>query len=208
MEQIENNLSSVLDNTSVNFILRILVAVYAAFAVPFLPTPVLQLANNTVVKVILGILIIYITSIDIPMGLLLALAFILTLLQADKSSLNSKIVSEYSNTASEDMEIEELQQENQVDQFSGSDNNDLDEDEIKTMNLSVPSENLKTPVVELLELDVNNNSSPFTSEYQFLDAQNNEVPGAKQDSVYTTFDNQHSTQGLEKLDTNPISDES
>ena len=58
MEQIENNLSSVLDNTSVNFILRILVAVYAAFAVPFLPTPVLQLANNTVVKVILGILII------------------------------------------------------------------------------------------------------------------------------------------------------
>ena len=37
---------------------------------------------------------------------------------------------------------------------------------------------------------------PFTSESQFVNAQNNEVPGSDQQSCVQTFKNQHCAQGL------------
>ena len=40
-------------------------------------------------------------------------------------------------------------------------------------------------------------SNVFTSGYQFLDAQSNNVPGSNSESSVGTFANQHSIQGLQ-----------
>ena len=70
----------------------------------------------------------------------------------------------------------------------------ISQNEIDVMNLSMPSENLKQPVTDFKEVGMLTND-PFTSTYQFLDAQNNDVPGSDQLSSPNTFDNQFCIQG-------------
>ena len=75
---------------------------------------------------------------------------------------------------------------------------DISQHEIDTMNLSMPSLNLKQPVKNFSEVgDLKND--PFTSTYQFLDAQSNLVTGSDSFSSQNTFDNQYCTQGNDSL---------
>lgn len=90
---------------------------------------------------------------------------------------------------------EEMPEEMPPEKFSDS----LLRDEIDAMNLSVPSENLKNPVSALEEANSNKNASnPFTTQYQFLDAQSNLVPGQNQESSNKTFENQHCIQAMQE----------
>ena len=57
--------------------------------------------------------------------------------------------------------------------------------------------NIKEHVVEPMASAQEETSKVFTSGYQFLSAQSNNVPGSNQDSSTGTFANQHSIQGLQ-----------
>ena len=75
---------------------------------------------------------------------------------------------------------------------------DTSAEDLNNMRASMPSENLKEHIVEPMASDVNNaGASTFTSSYQFLDAQNNSVPGSNEESSVATFANQHSIQGMQ-----------
>ncbi len=68
---------------------------------------------------------------------------------------------------------------------------------IKAMHESMPSENLKLPVVEPMAASLV--ESAFTSQAQFLDAQSDLVPNSDQKSCPSTFANQHCVQGLDEI---------
>ena len=61
------------------------------------------------------------------------------------------------------------------------------------MSFSKPSENFQDGGSDPVPT---RNTDAFTTNYQFLSAQSNEVPGENQDSSIATYKNQHSIQGL------------
>ena len=73
-----------------------------------------------------------------------------------------------------------------------------DMNEMHMMEQAMPSNNLNEPIIEPMasEPATEQPTNSFTSEYQFLDASSNNVPGANQDSSVSTFQNQMSVQGL------------
>ena len=71
-------------------------------------------------------------------------------------------------------------------------NTGVSQEEIEVMNLSMPSLNLKQPVKNFSEVG-NLKNDPFTSTYQFLDAQDNMVPNSNAESSQHTFNNQFCT---------------
>ena len=232
IQPIEEILNRGLDNIYINTSIKVFLGLYAAFAAPKLPASIVNIMDNTLIRILIAFVIVLIATKDPSIALIVSVAFVITLQTANKHRLintslsmsqpgetswlpsvntledSTKTPLELENETNdmlnqEDTLPNELQQKINVDDHTNLvENNDLNQNEIDTMNMSIPSENLKKPVVELLEVDTNkNDTDPFTSQYQFLDAQSNLVPEANQDSSNNTFDNQHSIQGLQ--DTSP-----
>ena len=84
---IEGSLNYGLGNKYVSTTIKVLIALYAAFAAPQLPKGVAQIFDNSLVRIAVAILIVYLASKDSSMAILLALAFILTLQTANKYKL-------------------------------------------------------------------------------------------------------------------------
>ena len=79
-----------------------------------------------------------------------------------------------------------------------------------TNNLNITSEintNDAHPAFQTLTDNVRNVNSSFTSKYQFLDSQSNQIPNCDYNNQQKTFTNQHGTQGLDYPEgTNPLTD--
>ncbi len=84
---IEGGLQYGLSNKYVSTTIKVLIALYAAFAAPQLPKGVALVFDNSLVRIAVAILIVYLATKDSSMAILLALAFILTLQTANKYKL-------------------------------------------------------------------------------------------------------------------------
>ena len=79
-----------------------------------------------------------------------------------------------------------------------------------TNNFNTPSEiqtNDAHPAFQTLTDNVQTDTGSFTSKYQFLDSQSNQIPHCDYNNQQKTFTNQHGTQGLDHPEgTNPRMD--
>jgi hypothetical protein len=85
----ENTLNVLLSNQYALNGLKLFLGLYAAFAAPQLPQELAVIFNYTWVRVLVAFIIVVMTGLDTPTALLLAIAFILTLQTANRSTAYS-----------------------------------------------------------------------------------------------------------------------
>ncbi len=99
---LEGSFKDVLHNKYVSTIIKVLIAIYAAFAAPQLTRQTAMFFDNVFVRIVIAVLIIYLATTDASMAILVALAFILTLQTANKYKLidSSKSINTSSSSLS------------------------------------------------------------------------------------------------------------
>ena len=206
MNKTETVLNRALDNKYIKTAIMVFLGLYAAFAAPQLPKSLVGLMDHTLVRVAFAFVIVFMATRDPSIALLMAVAFILTLQTANKfrlynTSLSKSAQGEVSWLPSVSGEAQSTESEQAPEQT----HEQVNEDE-NIAELSMPSANLNE-VVETMEGaetpdSVQNAASvesvTFTNNSQFDNAQNNNVPGANQDSCVKSWDSQHCIQGLEQ----------
>ena len=171
----KSKLDLVFGNETFTMICKVLVVLYAAFCVQRLPMEYSKLVENIAVRFALLLLIAFITMNDPVLGLLLAVAFVLTIQVSNKNKLN-EIVS-----ADNEKEEPEPSVDAQPDSFvDGS--GDGDEADKKSDNTS----------------NVTNtcNQDFFTDSSQLADVQNDTVDGSNQMDQVQTWEQQLGPQGM------------
>lgn len=83
----EQHLNVLMDNAYLSSIIKVLLILYGCVIAPKLPTYILQLLDNVIVKVFVIVLIIFIAKRDLGIGLLIAICFVLTLQLINKNKL-------------------------------------------------------------------------------------------------------------------------
>lgn len=231
----ETVLNRALDNVYISTGLKIFIGLYAAFAAPQLPKTLVDLMDNIFMRIGVAFLIVFLATRDKSIALLVAIAFIVTLQQANKLRLydTSLSVSAPGETSWLPSVTEETSDVNDV-QMPGevvnnvSENTEMSvptgnmlESEAKESNLlnngvtendkniaraSIPSETVHDVIENMVPSQVEgvaSNAAPyestdFTKDEQFTDAQNNNVPGSNQESCVGAFNEQYCAQGLEQ----------
>ncbi len=222
--KIEGTLNSTLDNVYISTTIKVFICLYAAFAAPKIPQSLVWLFDNILFRIGMAFIIVFMAVRDPAIALLIAVAFMITLQVANKHRLyntdlsvaapgelswlpsvskqtGQKPTSTSVPSTSDKKDIQEVAYAN-LDKIEKSCNScssvPLDSLEaIKAMQNSMPSENLKQPVVEPMASSLV--ESAFTSQSQLLDAESNLVPSADQKSCPATFANQHCVQGLDEI---------
>ncbi len=87
ISEFEKGLNNTFKNTYISTTVKVLIALYAAFAAPKLSKSTAMIFDNLIIKIIVSILIIYLATKDASMAIILALAFILTLQTTNKYKL-------------------------------------------------------------------------------------------------------------------------
>ena len=87
LSEFEKGLDHTFKNNYVSTTIKVIIALYAAFAAPTLSKSTAMIFDNLIVKIIISVLIIYLATKDASMAIILALAFILTLQTANKYKL-------------------------------------------------------------------------------------------------------------------------
>ena len=199
----EKILNRGLDNVYISTALKVFIGLYAAFAAPKLPPSLVNLMDNVLVRIGFAFIIVFMAVRDPSIAIMVAVAFIITLQTANKYRLintslsvsqpgESSWLPSAKNTVSE----EPVQhQEQEIPKHPMQDNTNAED--VNNMRASMPSENLKEHIVEPMASAEKETANVFTSGYQFLDAQSNNVPGSNQESSVNTFANQHSIQGMQ-----------
>ena len=177
----KSKLDSVFGNETFTLICKVLVVLYAAFCVQKLPMEYSKLVENIVVRFALLLLIAFITMNDPVLGLLLAVAFVLTIQVSNKNKLNA-IVSDNHNEKEEPAASVDAQPDTFVD--GNGDDHEAD----KTMTDNLNSSN------------VTNTCSPqqdfFTDSAQLHDVQSDTVDGSNQMDQVQTWEQQLGPQGM------------
>ena len=86
---LDSGLNSMMSNSYFYVALRVFLVLYAAFAAPALPKTVALLMDSTIVRILFAVVIVYVAIDDPLSGILLAIAFIITLQTANKFKLYS-----------------------------------------------------------------------------------------------------------------------
>jgi hypothetical protein len=84
---LDSGLNSMMSNSYFYVALRVFLVLYAAFAAPALPKTVALLMDSTIVRILFAAVIVYVAIDDPLSGILLAIAFIITLQTANKFKL-------------------------------------------------------------------------------------------------------------------------
>lgn len=197
----EKVLNRGLDNVYINTALKVFIGLYAAFAAPKLPPSLVNLMDNVLVRIGFAFIIVFMAVRDPSIAIMVAVAFIITLQTANKYRLINTSLSVASPGESSWLpsakgeEVSEPTTDDQVPTHPMQEN--ASAEDVNNMRASMPSENIKEHIVEPMASTQEETSKVFTSGYQFLSAQSNNVPGSNQDSSTGTFANQHSIQGLQ-----------
>ena len=213
VKEVENVVKRTLDNQYISNALKVFIVLYAAFAAPKLPPSLVNLMDNTLVRIGFAFAIVAIATQDPSMALILSVAFVITIQTANKYRLvNADLSTNKSGGLSwlpsakvqEPEEPEESQDSNQQEPDNNSESEEkppmlphhtnVEKEDVVNMSFSKPSENFQDGGGS--EPVPTRNTDVFTNDYQFLSSQSNQVPGANQDSSLATFENQHSIQGL------------
>ena len=200
----EKVLNRALDNVYISTALKVFIGLYAAFAAPKLPPTLVNLMDNTLVRIAFAFVIVLTATRDPSLAIMVAVAFIITLQTANKYRLintslsvsqpgeSTWLPSAKDETVSpeDDSHVQGVEDQQQVQDM-------MDQ---QMMELSNPSNNLNEEIIEPMASEPISQepTNSFTSQYQFLDASSNAVPGANQESSVATFSNQLSVQGLQE----------
>ena len=111
---IEESLNSTISNKYINLTVKIIIAIYAAFIIPNLNKSTALFFDQLIVKIIMALVIVYLSSKDPSLGIIITLAYILTLQISNKFKLlnRSNLIeptfnNEYFKGQSQDQESEE-----------------------------------------------------------------------------------------------------
>ena len=200
--QTETILNRGFENVYISTAIKVFLGLYAAFAAPQLPPSLVNLFDNILVRVGVAFVIVLLATRDPSMALMVAVAFVMTLQTANKlrlinTSLSVSDAGESSwlPSAREEQSGEEEQEQQQATLPHHA--NGYADDQM-LMQGTQPSENFTNVGEEPAAHEpADFTQNAFTSASQFLDAQNNEVPGSNQESCVQTFANQHCPQGLQ-----------
>ena len=199
----EKILNRALDNVYISTALKVFIGLYAAFAAPKLPPTLVNLMDNTLVRIAFAFVIVLTATRDPSLAIMVAVAFIITLQTANKYRLinTSLSVSQPGeSTWLPSAQDEVVSQEDEPVDHVHDQQHVQDMMDQQMMELSNPSNNLNEEIIEPMASEPISQEpvNSFTSQYQFLDAQSNNVPGANQESSVATFANQNSVQGLQE----------
>jgi len=209
--QTEKVLNRALDNVYLNTSLKVFLALYAAFAAPKLPKSLVNLMDNTLTRIVFAFLIVLMAPVDPALAIIIAIAFVLTLQTANKMRLYNTDLSQAS--ANQLSWLPSAQDSPNT----AAPEEAVNSEQLPDVILEQPSSETLAPtqenVIENMEgaempSSIENAASVtgvFTSNAQFDDAQNNNIPGVNQESCVKSWDNQHCVQGLEQTDPNGYS---
>ena len=83
----EKVLNRALDNVYISTAIKVFIGLYAAFAAPKLPPSLVNLMDNTLVRIVFAFVIVLTATRDPSIAILIAIAFIITLQTANKYRL-------------------------------------------------------------------------------------------------------------------------
>ena len=87
ISEMEKVLNRALDNVYINTALKVFLVLYAALAAPKFPPKLVFLMDNTIVRICVAFLIVFMALRDPAMALMIAIAFIVTLQTANRLRL-------------------------------------------------------------------------------------------------------------------------
>ena len=188
LNELEKILNRGLGNQYINVTLKIFLGLYAAMVAPKLPPSIANLMDNTLVRIVISFIIVFMATKDQSLALLVSLAFIITLQTANKFRL-------YNVSLSQSLP-------NQTSWLPSAKKSNVEDVNGEAHTNSDLSDNL-TNIVETLEgqtlaseLEGSPLNSEFTSEKQFESVQNNNISLDTTDSCIKSLENQHCTQGF------------
>ena len=182
-EFVRDKIESVFGNSTFTMICKVLVVLYAAFCVQKLPLEYSRLVENILVRFVILVLIAFITLNDPVLGLLLAVAFVLTIQASNRNKLQTMAQADMPN----DQPVQDTEPASNNDTFVDGNGDDDDEnpaDQTLTDNLNSSS------VVDSCQQNY------FTDNGQLEDSQNNDVSGSNQMDQVQTWTNQMGPQGM------------
>jgi len=186
----EQHLNVLMDNTYLSAIIKVLLIMYGCIIAPKLPTSVLRLLDNTFVKILFVILIIFMAKRDLGISLLIAIGFILTLQLINQNKLfNLNEVKnvfmggdhyeqnelDISNEMSPEMSIDDMPCENISHEIS----NDMSYDMNMSTDMPVNMSNEMDMIADMPNETPNEMSNEMTMNY--------EPGGFDMDMTYATF---------------------
>lgn len=180
----EDVLDRALSNNYINVSLKVFLGLYAAFAAPKLPPSMADLMDNSFIRIVFAFAIIFLATKDVGLALMLSITFIITLQTANKFRLYNTSLSKATEGG-----VSWLPSANPS---TGDDSqNEISEPVDETVE---QYEGIPPSIVENAEEIVNEEVGAITTETHI---NNNEVPGADQQSCQKSLENQHCIQGLE-----------
>lgn len=191
IKSIELILNKLLDNVYISTSIKVFLGLYAAFAAPQLPPVLLHLFDTMLFRIIVAFTIIYMSIREPSIAILMAIAFIITLQYAQKYKLMNTSLSVALPNESSWLPSAKTQSQPEkaplLPHHSSAESEDID-----MMKMSNMSAQLQTQPAE-----IEGPETIFTSQAQYLDAQNNEVPGSDQGSCVQTWKSQQCIQGIQ-----------
>ena len=85
-----HSLQQIVNNEYLNIVLKIIIAIYTAFIINHTSKGFVYFFDNLIVKILVALLIVYVSSKDPSLAILISLSYILTLQQANKYRLIEK----------------------------------------------------------------------------------------------------------------------
>jgi hypothetical protein len=225
INQTETILNRGLDNVYITTAIKVFLGLYAGFAAPKLPPNVIMLLDNIVVRIVVAFTIVLVATRDPSIALMISIAFIITLQTANRYRLiNTNLSVADPGQASWLPSAKNSEHYNVLDGETGDmpSSKDVASDAVNKMDpaaaIAAGAEEGEDPSlvgdnflpfhsnVENFDIhqmhgtkpieNFHSDPSSFTTEAQFVSAQNNSIPGSDQNTCVSTFANQHCTQGL------------
>lgn len=195
ISQSENVLNAGLDNIWISTAIKVFLGLYAALAGPRLSPTLLNMFDNVFVRIVVAFVIVFIALKDPTIAIMLAIAFIITLQTANKLRLINTDLSVSLPGETTWLPSAKFQEVPILPHHEKS-----PQEDIEIMKAAELTHNLTETIVEPMPsdpTDLLNTNTAFTSQVQFLDAQDNRVPGSDQLSCVQTVANQHCIQGIQ-----------
>jgi hypothetical protein len=204
VNKMDTQVSGILKNTYINWGLRIILVLYAAFANVPEGSMLQSLAENIVFRLAVAVLIVYLSFNDPTLAILLSICFVITIQAVNKNKVSeiTKMSEKfYGNSLEEEEEVDERfngeGEEKIVDE--AEEDEEVEEEEPPTgEGASSSTEGFngcnKEDEEEQEGFSNFQIGAPFTSKDQLNDAQSDKVYGSDESSIQT-FKKQHSAQG-------------
>jgi hypothetical protein len=166
-KSVDNVMDTFVKNKELNIIVKIIIAVYAAFMSQNIPKSIAYFFDNIIIKIFIALIIVIVASKDPSLSILISLSYILTLQTANKYRLieksnkelnlnSNEYFSEKSKSKSNLSSIDDIISDKESEEHHGE-NNEIPKINQNSMNNICPDSNI-------LNEEINTLSSSHTTE--------------------------------------------